>query len=71
MTKRANSSMRQVGRSRSKSIPIAIFNTYDFLSGDAEGVVSILGGCEHEIQRGGSICGGVDEGLQTTCTVRV
>ena len=29
MTKRANSSMRQAGRSRSKSIPIAIFNTYD------------------------------------------
>ena len=26
---RANSSMRQAGRSRSKSIPIAIFNTYD------------------------------------------
>ena len=31
------------------------------ISGDTEGVVSILGGCA-EVQRGGSICGGVDEG---------
>ena len=29
MTKRANSSMRQACRSRFKSIPISIFNTYD------------------------------------------
>ena len=38
------------------------------LLGDTQGVVSILGGCEVQIQRGGSICGGVNEGLQTTCT---
>ena len=48
---------------------VAVNDLFVFI-GDAEGVVSILGGCE-EIQRGGSICGRVDEGLQTTCTVRL
>ena len=38
-----------------------------FVAGDAEGVVSILGGCP-EIQRGGYICGRVDEGPQTSST---
>ena len=41
------------------------------LLGDTQGVVSILGGCEVQIPRGDYICDGFDEGLQTTCTVRV